>query len=200
MPASIAAKRIAGRSIASRQIATKLSSSGFKPYVRVLYKGTTSWTCPETGTYIVVQWGTGGTQNFNGGGDGAGQCQTTRKLKKGDALVLDISDPQGPSATTVTFPDGTVAVANNGADGAAHTAGTATGGDVNNNGAFGVFTGAGTAANAGASGGSGDFPPVPGGVGGTSPYNKGPGSGSANNGGGSVGSGGSGQVLIQRIA
>jgi hypothetical protein len=169
--------------------------------------GTYVLTVPRDGFWKFVAWGVGG--NCGGSTDpgqaSAGYVEVTRFLAAGQTVTLVVPVYTGvPGATTITFPDGSVASAGSAQGGAAPTPGVATGGDVNLNGsaapgagAFDGLPGGGTgggpgglhqAANSGGSGAPANLPFIGGrgglgGGGSNSPAGVGAGCGAA---GGSV--------------
>lgn len=138
---------IARRPIASIYAAQSTQTAATSP--QQFPPGSYTFTPTISGWWKFVLWG-GGSENSsanNGGGSG-GYSEITKFLTPSQtvALVVGIGARAGVAATasTATFPDGTVVSA-----GAAsgRTGGTATGGDVNLDGSLG-----GTGASSGAAG------------------------------------------------
>lgn len=137
---SIARRGIADRiSIARRQIATAGGQvSNQQPFYYPPAPSAYNFTPPTGGHWKFVLWGMGGTNNSIGNASGA-YIEVTRELSTAQTAVINV--PQfsvNASDASVTFPDGTSAIAGN-ASGA--TPGVATGGDVNLNGTAGTAGG-----------------------------------------------------------
>ncbi len=126
-------------------------------YVANFGAGTSTWVCPRTGRYRVVQWGGGGPRGGGSGGDGAGHAQTVRWIMAGQVLQIvvgQVFEGVNGGAATVLFPDSTLVITTGGGRGNGPIQpGTATGGDVNvpgqarsglnggSAGSYGLFTG-----------------------------------------------------------
>jgi hypothetical protein len=193
MPRSISKRQVASRPVTTRRVASERSAttSTTTPYVTNYGVGSYVWMVPQTGRYRVVQWAGGGSGSANSsttGGGGGGHAQTSRLFTSGQTVSLVVGDCG--QATTATFPDGLVVVANPGADGnSGGTGGTATGGDINITGA------ARSGAQGGAAGGFGSYRGAPGGT--ASPTRDTPGAGGVDL-GGVFSIGGAGLLLIVR--
>jgi hypothetical protein len=195
MPKPIASQRIAKQSIAGRPIATRFGLEN-RQEPQHFPAGTYTFKAPVAGDWKFVGWGPGGGSNAGAAGGASGAyVEVTRHLAAGQKVDIVVRDSSVTTATTITFPDGTVASAG-GASGA--TAGVASivnrkPGDVMLDGTAGKPTG--TAANGDAGQGTGGGA---GGTGGTFPSTDSGGAGAPANlpyrggNGGSLGSLGSG--------
>ena len=207
MPKGIARQNIAGRaSIARKPIASVYATQSEQTAAtspQQFPPGSYTFTPTVSGFWQFVLWGGGGEDNAatNGGGSG-GYCEITKFLTTAQTVALVVGvgarNAVAGTASSATFPDGTVVTA-----GAAsgRNGGTATGGDVNlagslggdgsvgGNGAAGLGTGGGLggAGATGSRGGGAGAPanlPFRGGDGGTAggggnPGGRSPGSGYA---------------------
>jgi hypothetical protein len=132
-----------------------------------------NFVAPSSGFYLFVAWGSGGLGGVgglaqHGGGSGA-YLEVTRFLAAGQTAVVRVGRVTQAEATTVTFPDASVASAGQGQPnvngGAAGAGGVATGGDFMLNGSAGQLNGAAGLPGAGTGGGAGSaavggFPPM----------------------------------------
>ena len=158
MTKGIGRHSIAGRAgIARRPIATDYgvrSTQTAATSPQMFPVGSHSFAPTVSGWWKFVLWGGGGKDNNNGGGSGA-YCEITKFVTTGQTVALSAGRGQGAlaaTASTATFPDGTVASAG-GASG--NTGGSASGGDVNLNGSTGGLDASGTAGAAGLGTGGG---------------------------------------------
>ena len=158
MPKGIARQNIAGRaSIARKPIASAFAAQSEQVAAaspQMFTPGSYTFTPTVSGWWKFVLWGGGGKDNNNGGGSGA-YCEITKFVTTGQTVALSAGRGQGAlaaTASTATFPDGTVASAG-GASG--NTGGSASGGDVNLNGSTGGLDASGTAGAAGLGTGGG---------------------------------------------
>ena len=142
MARTIAQRRIGGRALASRKIATA-QSAGFDPYVTTFPPGSWTFNAPASGLYKFVAWGCGAV-NSNSSGHSGSYLEKKKYLGMGQSVSMVVARASSGGAgvvdTTLTFPDGTGATA--GSAVVNGSPGTATGGDVNLNGSSGGDTGA----------------------------------------------------------
>ena len=120
-------------------------------YVRTYGPGSSTWTCPATGSYRFIRGGGGGGSESSAGlGGGGSQAIKVKRVSAGETVAFSVASTISVNVaggdTTATFNDGTVVTAGGGQrsqDGGA--GGTATGGDINTSGssASGLTGGAG---------------------------------------------------------
>lgn len=110
-------------------------------YVRTYGPGSSTWTCPATGSYrFILGGGGGGSESGAGlGGGGGSQAIKVKRVSAGETVAFSVASTISVNVaggdTTATFNDGTVVTAGGGQrsqDGGA--GGTATGGDINTSG------------------------------------------------------------------
>lgn len=141
--------------------------------------GAFTFTVSRTGYYKFVLWGAGGNGHTAAAGGGSGAyCEYTRALSAGQAVIIVAPVVGTAAATTITFADGKVVSAGNGASATVNvpgSGGVASGGDVNINGSSGGSsngtTGQPGSEGGGTAGGTGGDPFGAGGGGAGAPAN-----------------------------
>ena len=133
MARTIAQRRIGGRALASRKIATT-QPAGFDPYVTTFPPGSWTFNAPASGRYKFVAWGAG----VKGYGNSGAYFEKTTFLTLGQAvlIVVGLDESNTYIDTTVTLPNGIVCTAQRGIQ-TSGTAAVATNGDVNLAGSLG---------------------------------------------------------------
>lgn len=140
MPAPIATLPIGNLPVGTLTIAQAAASLAQEP--SVYSPGTYTFKPPRSGYWKFIGWGPGGgTSNLSDTGASGAYGEITKFLTTAQSVAIVVSP--NSSATTFTFPDGTVASAGNGAQGPSG-AGIATGFDVNLNGTPGVTNSSGS--------------------------------------------------------
>lgn len=148
--------------------------SGGAGYAAIIPAGSTSWTAPASGKFKFHLWSAGFGGISGQGGCSGSYAEKTKNLIKGQVLPVAVGYGRCPAAggnssdTSVTFPDGTVVLANGPT--VPTDVVTATGGDVNLGNSQGAATtgglpGATGLGTGGALGGPGDNSTIGGGGG-----------------------------------